>query len=464
MLTPLLLSALLLAPPEESNEVKQEHQAIGLAPADPGEKDYQHTQHPDAQWFPEAGLGLFIHWGLASVKAMNISWPMMEGRGMNGHDITPNEYWKQADSFNPKKYDPDRWLKAAKAAGFTYAVLTTRHHEGFALWPSAYGDFDTRKHMGGRDLVKPYVEACRKNGLKVGFYYSPPDWYFDRDYLNFGRKSGNKPPLDADHKPRTGKKSPEEIAKHRAEYVALVRGQVEELLTRYGKIDLLWFDGKVPDVPGDEVISQARIRELQPGIVINPRLHNHGDFKTYERQLKTDQVATSWAEYCNTWTDYWPHVNEAPFRAPGFVLGQLVRARSLHINYLLGVGPTSDGEFIDGIYANMAVVRDWMTTNGRAVKGTQPLPAPEQASVPATAQGKSRYLFALPRFIDGGKFEKDLLPPEDTTLTLKTSSRPKAVRLLSGEALEHSFADGTVTIKLPAAKRTKLVDVVEVTL
>jgi alpha-L-fucosidase len=383
----------------------------------------------------------------------------MAGRG----DITPREYWKQVDSFDPKKYDPNKWLKAAKAAGFTYAVFTTRHHEGFAMWPSAFGDFDTRKHMGGRDLVKPYVDACRKNGLKVGFYYSPPDWWFDRDYLNFNRKPGDKVQLDIDHKPRTGTKSPEELAKHKAEYVALVRGQIEELLTRYGKIDLLWFDGKVPNAAGDEVISQERIRELQPGIVINPRLHGHGDFKTYERQLKTEEVSNGWAEYCDTWTNYWPHVDDAPFRAPGFALGRLVRARALHINYLLGVGPTRDGEFVDGIYANMAIVRDWMKKNGRAVKA-KPLPAAEQASVPATAEGKVRYLFALPRFKENGVFEKDLLPAEDATVTLDAVSKPRSVRLLGGARLEHTFADGTVTIKLPAAKRTKLVDVVEVTL
>jgi alpha-L-fucosidase len=457
MLTPLLAAALLFA----AEDVKDEHKALGLS--DTIAKEGEHTQHPGAQWFPEAGLGLFIHWGLSSVKAINISWPMMDGRGQAGNQITPNEYWKQVSSFNPQKYDPNKWLKAAKQAGFTYAVFTTRHHEGFAMWPSAFGDFNTKKHMGGRDLVKPFVDACRRNGLKVGFYYSPPDWYFDRQYLNFSRKAGATVPLDADHKPRTAKPSPEELAKHKAAYIAHVRGQVEEILTRYGKIDLLWFDGKVPQATGEEVIPMERIRELQPGIVVNPRLHGRGDFKTYERQLKTDKVATGWAEYCNTWTNSWPHVAGAPFRAPGFVLGQLARSRSLHINYLLGVGPTSDGELVDEIYANMGIVRDWMKKNGRALRG-QPLPAAEQASVPATSLGKARYLFALPRFSEGGMFEKDLLPAEDTTLTLGAVTRPRAVRLLGGGRLEHSFADGTLTIQLPAAKRTKLVDVVEVDL
>ena len=150
---------------------------------------------PGAQWYPDAGFGLFIHFGIASVRAMNISWPMIPGRALAAKEITdpterdritstgdwnldgkpnaitPNEYWSMAKrDFNPTDYNPDLWIKAAKDAGFTYAVLTTRHHEGFALWPSAYGDFNTKTYMGGRDLVKiPFVEACRKYGLaKVG--------------------------------------------------------------------------------------------------------------------------------------------------------------------------------------------------------------------------------------------------------------------------------------------------------
>jgi alpha-L-fucosidase len=454
-MTPLLVATLLFAQPDT---VADEHKAIG---ADAKGDQLVHTQHPGAQWFPDAGLGLFIHWGLSSVRAINISWPMMDGRGEPGHQLTPNQYWEQAKEFDPKKYDPDKWLKAAKAAGFTYAVLTTRHHEGFALWPSAYGKFDTRNYMGGRDLVKPYVEACRRNGIKVGFYYSPPNWYFDKDYLNFSRKPGATVALDADHKPRTSKKSPEESARHRAEYIALVHGQIEELLTRYGKIDLLWFDGRVPEVGGDEVITQARMRELQPGIVINPRLHGHGDYRTFERKLTIDHRSAGWAEFCNTWTNSWPHVEGAPFRAPGFVLGQLVTSRALGVNYLLGVGPTRDGEFVDGIYANMKIVAAWMKQNGAAVRAG-PLPEAESASVPATAQGKLRYLFAVRKFASGGALAKDLLPASDETLTLKLASKPRSVRLVGGDRLASNYADGTLTVTLPAGKRTDLVDVVEV--
>ena len=451
-----------------------------------------HTQHPDAQWYPDAGLGLFIHWGIASVKAINISWPMIPGRALaqrritdpaereriiregdynlNGkpNPITPNQYWEMARDFDPKKYDPDKWLKAAKAAGFEYVVLTTRHHEGFALWPSAYGNFDTKNFMDGRDLLMPYVEACRKNGLKVGFYYSPPNWYFEKDYKNFmygggANKNPEFPALDADLKPRTNAHTAAELAAHQKAYDEMVRGQVTELLTRYGKIDLLWFDGKQPTPNGARCITQEEIRRLQPGIVINPRLHGHGDFVTYERTLGTDKPVTGWAEFCNTWTAFWPHVENAPFRAPGFVLGQFTNSRSLGVNYLLGVGPTRDGEFVDAIYQNMAIVGDWMKQNAAAVKETRPLPPAESASVPAVASNHARYLFAAPSFRKGGSYEEDLLPAKDETLTLKGVSKPASVKLLrDGSSLKYSYSDGAVTIELPAPQRTQLVDVVEV--
>lgn len=471
----------------DKSTVKAEHGDIGVGK----ETADSHTQHPDAQWYPDAGLGLFIHWGIASVKAMNISWPMIPGRALakkritdpaereriiregdynldgKPNSITPNQYWEMARDFNPQKYDPDKWLKAAKAAGFEYVVLTTRHHEGFALWPSAYGNFDTKNYMGGRDLLKPYVEACRKNGLKVGFYYSPPNWYFEKDFKNFmyggaAKKNPEFPALDADLKPRTNHPSAEALEKHEKAYDEMVRGQVIELLTRYGKIDLLWFDGKPPTPNGSHCITQEEIRKLQPGIVINPRLHGHGDFITYERALGARTPVNGWAEFCNTWTAYWPHVANAPFRAPGYVLGELAESRAVGVNYLLGVGPTKDGDFVDDIYKNMAIVGEWMKHNAASVKGAKPLPTAESASVPATARGQFRYLFAIPKFDDPFGVP---LAAKDETLALTGVEKPRGVKMLSdGSALKFTYRDRGISIELPASKRTQLVDVVQVEL
>jgi alpha-L-fucosidase len=456
---------------------------LGQAPA--------HTTHPDAQWFPDAALGLFLHWDPASVKGQNIGWSVIPGRriaarktpftpeevarivresdyNLDGKPwpITPREYWSWARDFQPTQFDPDKWLKAAKAAGFEYAVLTTKHHNGFALWPSKYGDFNTASYMGGRDIVKAFVEACRRNNLKVGLYFSGPDWYFDRDWNNFlyhGSEHPEIPALDADLKPRTIQHSPAETAAHQKAYAEMVKGQIEELLTGYGRIDVLWFDGK-PAVPNAEkIVTAERIRELQPGIVINPRLHGSGDYVTYERNLTLAKKATGWAEFCNTWTNNWSYVPQ-PFRANGYVLGQLAQSRALGVNYLLGIGPMPSGDLEPEAYANMAVVADWMKTNGAAIKQARPLADAETASVPATAAGPTRYLFALPRFRDNSPYEKDMLPPVDETIRLRgITSRPTSVTMLrDGSSVPFTFAEGTLTVSLPASKRTKLVDVVKV--
>jgi len=501
----LLLLAALSSPvlAQGINEAKAQHGAIGIQD-EPADKFTPHTSHPDAQWFPEAGFGFFIHWGLSSVpdakgeRPKDLSWPMIAGawkpnvvtdpkeqaRIIKERDwnfdgkpqaYTPNTYWAAIKDFNPQKYDPEKWVAAAKAAGFTYAVLTTRHHEGFALWPSAYGDFNTKNHMGGRDLVKPFVEACRKYGLKVGLYYSPPDWHFNREFENFlyyrtAAKNPWMPSLDADLNPRTVQKTAEEKASQLEAYNAMVKGQVEELLTRYGKIDLLWFDGSIPAPARKEAprLTEERVRELQPGIVLSPRYFKHGDYITFEGPaLKTAQKPNGWAEWCTTWTQGWAYNAKDPFYADGFVLGNLAKARALDINYLLDVGPDEQGELHPDAYKNLAIVAGWMQRHRATVIGAGALPKGESADVPATAAGKARYLFAVPQYRKAERaLDKDMLPLKDTTLTLRgLAAAPQSVTLLGdGQPVAHAYRDGTLTVSLPAARRTQLPDVVEVKL
>ncbi|OQP62863.1 glycoside hydrolase [Niastella vici] len=489
LLSSFLLCTVTIYAQNVDKDARAEHSMINVKE----EKTATHTTHTGAQWFPEAGLGLFIHWGLSSVKNMDISWPMIPGRALsekkldsaelqrvvrekdynlNGKPpvITPTEYWAMARDFNPQHYNPDKWIKAAKDAGFQYVVLTTRHHEGFALWPSAYGDFSTKNYIGGTDLLKPYVDAVRKYGLKLGFYYSPPNWYFDRDYMSFiyGRAytlNPSLPKVDADLNPRTAKRSEEEIKQHQAAYAAMVKGQVEELLTRYGKIDLIWFDGKPPVPNATEIITQEEMRKLQPGIVINPRLHGKGDYITFERNPPKQDPGDTWAEFCNTWTNSWANSNTQPFRSNAFVLGEFVSARAWGVNYLLGVGPTADGVFPQSVYDNMKVVAGWMKKNSRSVQQVQQLPAGETASVPATANKNYRYLFAIPAFKEGGKYDADRLPAKDTTISLQTTLQPTAVSLLgSKQKINYKYTNGQLIIDLPAGIRTDLVDVIEVKL
>ena len=231
--------------------------------------DVTHTMHPDAQWFPQAGFGLFMHWGIHSTAGLQPSWAMVKDYPYGGDSPynAPEKYWALAPQFNPQHYAPDRWLAAAARAGFTYAVLTTKHHDGYALWPSRHGDFGVRQYLGGRDLTGPYVEACRRHGLRVGFYFSPRDWRYPgypADYTGHDYRKGQNNALPF-----------ADPVRNQAEFdkfYAFTRSQIEELLTWYGRIDILWFDGLSwpgAEIPTTEIFTW--VRSLQPGIVINNR-------------------------------------------------------------------------------------------------------------------------------------------------------------------------------------------------
>ena len=469
-------------------EVKAEHDLVGNAKITPNNR---HTRHPDAQWFLDAGLGLFLHWDPASIRPIGISLSMLPGRKLVGKTITPgeferivrerdfnldgkkfpitpNEYWALAKDFKPDNYHPEVWLKKARDAGFRYAVLTTKHCNGFALWPSAYGGFNTKNYLNGRDLVKEYVEACRKVGLKVGLYFSPPDFHFDQDFRNFlWRPLPGLPALGPDLTPRPVTHTPEETTNYHKAYAALVRGQVEELMTNYGKIDLLWFDGKPPIPNGQNAITQERIRELQPGIVINTRMHGKGDYITPERVLPSNLRLKSdeWGEFCAPW-NYWSYVT-TPFRSLGTILTELVRSRSAGVNYLLGFGPMANGDLAPEAYENLAKLGEWMRINSESVYGTRALPESERASVLATAKENRRYLFVLGEFRDNGRSGRDRLPATSLVLRLSGVPRPAAVKLLgSATALDFCYDQSTheVSITVTADQQSDLVDVVRVDL
>ncbi len=163
-----------------------QHQLLGMPTAQDTEMG-RSNPHPKAQWFPNAGFGLFIHWGMAAVHGgIDLSWGMLANKPWKDDGtVTVNEYYELLKEWNPSKMDFDKIMKKAKAAGFKYAVFVTRHHDGFSFWPSEYGEIGTKYSFKGRDFVREYVDACRKHGIKVGFYYSPPDWYFDRYVRNW---------------------------------------------------------------------------------------------------------------------------------------------------------------------------------------------------------------------------------------------------------------------------------------
>jgi alpha-L-fucosidase len=407
------------------------------------------TCHPEAQWFGEAGLGLFIHWGLASAAPegkSDLSWGMMKDSSYQGDNtgvITPRDYFNLAEKFQPDRYDPDRWLAAAAKAGFRYAVMTTKHHDGYALWPSQVGQFNTRIYMQGRDLVAPFVEACRKNGLKVGFYYSPPDWYLERNYRSFryhGRHPG-RPPLGLDHEEIKITPPPPGFEDRVRAYI---RAQIVELLTQYGRIDVMWFDG------GPEVISIDEIRRLQPHIVINPHMHGKADFETSECKLPKSRP-TGWWEVCLTWgrLGSWGYLKDEDYNSTDWALDWLCRIRAWGGNLLLNVGPRPNGELPDVVYERFAELESWMKHSGESVFGVKAGPWPESCNIPVTIRGATWYL---------------QLPPEfQEVVELKKSESPVQVTLLrTGQKRDYTIANGVLRLQIPKLSRTKLVDVVKI--
>lgn len=422
--------------------------------------------HPPLQsWYRKAGLGLFLHWGPASVGEVEISWGMFQNIGK------PNAYWPVekydalADRFNPQHYDPDRWMETAEQAGFKYGVLVARHCDGYAMWPSRYGSLGTRQKLHGRDLLRPYVEACRKHGLKVGFYYSPTDWTynprgwphraFPRRDPDFHYSSPQKLGI-----PKYVDMPAREMQRYFDQFYVYVKGQVGELLTRYGAIDLLWWDGydwpDGIDVHADDM--DRYVHQLQPHIVQNDRYRTwtarnsaHGDYDThFEAKDPSKRPAGAWEQceqICVGWS--WRGA-KAPCRPASHLIERLARNRAWGGNYLPDFGPRPDGTMSPDYYAIGAQMAAWMKHSAVSVFDVEAGPYPERSDAPVTVKGNVWYVHFLAR--------------TPLTATLTGVGAPKGARLLrTGEAAAWKQEGDRVALTLPAAPPTDLDEVVEVT-
>ncbi|QNN22471.1 hypothetical protein HED60_09360 [Planctomycetales bacterium ZRK34] len=430
---------------EKTDAAAGQHSEIGIAQA--GGAKSGRLVPAGGRWFPKAGLGLFVHYGLASVGGhQDLSWAMMKdcpwNKGNSGV-MTPNDYYAMAKRFKAEHFDPERWLKAAKDAGFAYAVMTTRHHEGFALWPSKYGDFNTSNYMNGRDLVKEYVEACRATGMKVGFYYSSPDWYFSRKYRSWGygtKGTPESPHLDMNHQPIA--KLPAKPADCDQQMADYVNGQLHELLTNYGPIDYLWFDGGIRGA-----LSTDDIRKLQPNIIINDRQHgDDGDVITryYEAgHLPDKRPPYPLWEHCFSMVGAWGYTSPPRVRPRSMLTARLARVRCWGGNVLANFGPQPDGDMPPEYYTFMKTMQSWMSWAGPAVIDVDPGPYPQQCSVPVTTRDGTWYAFVLPE-------------TKEAQIKLTGVKTPSQVTMLrTGRKLTAAIHGDHVIIDVPADAREK---------
>ncbi len=323
---------------------------------------------------------MFIHWGLYAQAARH-EWVK------NRERITDEDYQKYFEIFNPDLFNPTEWAKKAKAAGMKYAVITSKHHEGFAMFDSKYTDYKVTNTPYGKDIIKEWVNAFRAEGLGIGFYYSLIDWHHS-DYT-----------IDRVHPQRVNsKKEYDALNKGRdmAVYREYLKNQVREILTNYGKIDILWLDFSFPGEFGKgrddwgSVELLRMVRELQPGILVNDRLdlkdyQGGWDFTTPE-QFKVD----SWPEIdgekipwetCQTFSGSWGYYrDEYTWKNNKQLLVLLIESVSKGGNLLLNVGPTARGTFDYRADHALAEMGEWMKYNSRSIYGcTQ---APEAFEVP----------------------------------------------------------------------------------
>jgi len=377
----------------------------------------------DTTWFVHDRFGMFIHWGAYALPARHEWVRMYEGR-------TDDEYQRYVDHFDPDLYDPVAWAAAARAAGMKYVIITAKHHDGFCLWDTEQTDFKVTNTPHGRDLLGPFVEAFRAEGLRVGFYYSLLDWHhpdFSVDHFHplgggvVARMTqvGGEPEDFSFDKVAT---LPETIAtlnegRDISRYAAYMREQVRELLTNFGTIDIIWYDFSYPsEGPGgiprkgreqwesEELL--ALTRELQPGIMVNNRLDlptDQADVHTPEQVQPRDWVTVDgepvvW-EACQTFSGSWGyHRDEASWKSPEQLVRMLVNTVSTGGNLLMNVGPTARGRFDDRALAALGVYGDWLELHDRSIYGCTQSGFTAPADCRYTQRGARLYLhvFAWP--------------------------------------------------------------------
>lgn len=397
-------------------------------------------------WYNEAKFGMFIHWGPCSLASVEISWPIM--RPEPKWNISQDEYVNLYKRFDPVKFDPEAWIELAKAAGQRYMVFTTKHHDGFCMFDSIFTDYKITNTPYKKDVVWMLADACHRNSMPVGFYYSPPDMHHPafRDTSKPASENWNGEPARAEW----------------PLYLQYMELQVRELLCRYGPAVIVWFDGLDHQEKYDGYRFMRAIREISPATLVNNRIGVPGDFETPEQwvpkripvrgvritgvspeegealpsKLPRSEEFKLW-ETCMTINDTWAYnQNDRAFKSTKQLIQTLADVASKGGNFLLNVGPTPEGTIQREFQERLRGIGDWLKVNGDSIYGTTFGPLQDLPYGRTTAKGKTVFL----HIFDWPK----------GSLTLKGIGPVSKVTLLAGgRTLKFSHQEGGITIELP---------------
>jgi len=399
----------------------------------------------DTKWFQHDRFGMFIHWGLYSLAARH-EWIKSREK------MTTEQYQKYFDHFNPDLFDPKAWAKAAANAGMKYFIITTKHHEGFCLWDTEYTDYKITNTPYGKDVLRPMIEAFREEGLKIGLYHSLMDWHHP-EYTT-----------DVRHPMRDNEEyKAQDVNRDLNKYDDYLHAQTEELLSKYGDIDIIWFDYSFPDGfnpknreswRADELI--GKIRRLQPNIMINDRLdwrlELEHDIITPEQIMKREWLKINdqpivW-ECCHTFSGAWGyHRDEETWKTVEQLIIMLVDSVSHGGNLILNVGPTARGEFDPRALERLEGLGEWMKRHSRSIYGCTQAPlefeAPRDSIMTYNPTTHTLYLHMLAWRFDTIELKGELAQHVDYVQILSDASELSFSRDEEGN---------TVTIKVPVKK------------
>jgi len=356
------------------------------------------TYNKRIEWFKNDRFGMFIHWGLYSIPARG-EWIRSTEK------MSIEDYEQYFEEFNPESYEPKVWAKLAKEAGMKYAVLTAKHHDGFCLFDSKLTDYKSTNTKCGRDFVREYLEAFREEGIKVGLYFSLIDWHHP-DYPHYN---------DMHHPMRTNKDYEGKV--HNFDnYLEYMHGQIKELCTEYGKLDMMWFDFSYGDMKGEKWQAtklMEMVRTYQPDIIVDNRLEvsgegfgsiatknptpYSGDYVSPEQIIPPNGLfdeegnELAW-EACITMNDNWGYTAlDKNFKPAATIIKKLVECVSKNGNMLLNVGPDANGRIPKESVEILKEIGNWMKYNKKSIYGCKAssLPKPENGRI--TQNGKKLY-------------------------------------------------------------------------